>query len=313
MTHAVKISLLPLLLMGSLLTSLNACSQPPLPPAAQLLRVPYSSTLEDSAKDFFLYLPKTYGEDPNKKWPVLLFMHGDSERGNGREDLDYLLVFGPLYEAWIQKKDIPFLIIAPQLPMFGRDTMNIPFIAGRTRDRIPVRLAQGVPARRPDFPTDFPMQGALAVTDWEGRTGILPQGWDLCETDLLTILDQVLADYRADQQRVYLSGISYGGFGVWYMASKHPERFAAINPIVGWGHPDLMEPIARHKLPVWAIAGGRDQAVEAKYFYPGLNRLEALGHEEVRFTIHADMGHDAWKRVYGGEDVYNWMLGFRRE
>lgn len=310
----MKTSIIPMLfVIGSLLICLSACSQPSPSRPAQLTRVSYTSTLEDDAKDYFLYLPRDYGVDPDKKWPVLMFLHGDSERGNGREDLDYLLVFGPLYEAWIQKKEIPFLIIAPQLPMFGRDTMNIPFIAGRTRDRIPVRLEVGVPDRRPNFPVDFPMQGALATSDFQGQSGIPPQGWDLCEADLLTILDQTLAGFNADPDRVYLSGISYGGFGVWYMASKHPDRFAAINPIVGWGHPDLMEPIAAHQLPVWVVAGGRDQAVKVQYFYPGLNRLEALGHQEVRFTIHGDMGHDAWKRVYGGDDVYNWMLGFSRK
>src|SRR5690606_41947331 len=105
---------------------------------------------------------------------------------------------------------------------------------------------------------------------------------------------------------------SYGGFGTWYMAGKHPERFAAICPVVGWGHPALMEPIAKAKLPVWVFAGGRDGAVLAKDFYEGVNTLESLGHHNVRFTIHEDMGHDVWKRVYSGDDVYNWLLSFSR-
>ena len=94
-------------------------------------------------------------------------------------------------------------------------------------------------------------------------------------------------------------------------AEVHPDRFAAIVPVAGYGHPDLMPPIAAAKLPVWCFAGGRDEAVKVKYFYPGLNRLEQLGHE-ARFTIEADMGHDVWARVYAGNDVYDWMLAHQK-
>jgi predicted peptidase len=96
------------------------------------------------------------------------------------------------------------------------------------------------------------------------------------------------------------------------MASKYPERFAAIVPVVGFAHPDHIPSIANADLPVWCFAGGRDEAVEARYFYPGMNLLEALGHRRFRFTIEADMGHDVWARVYAGQDVYDWMLSHAR-
>ena len=110
--------------------------------------------------------------------------------------------------------------------------------------------------------------------------------------------------------QTYLSGLSYGGFGTWYMASKHPNRFAAIAPVVGWGHPSLMEPIAAENIPVWQFAGGRDGAIDIKYFYAGLDKLEQLGHKNVRFTVHEDKAHDAWTRVYAGDDLYKWFLSF---
>ena len=122
-----------------------------------------------------------------------------------------------------------------------------------------------------------------------------------------------MAKYQTDPNRLYLTGLSYGGFGTWYMASKHPEMFAAINPIVGWGHPDLMEPIAMANLPTWVFSAGRDPAVRKRYFLPGLNRLEELGHTKLLYTIHEDMGHDAWTRVYSGDDIYSWLLSHRKE
>ena len=69
-----------------------------------------------------------------------------------------------------------------------------------------------------------------------------------------------------------------------------------------------MPPIAEKKIPVWAFAGGRDRVVEARYFYQGMNELEKLGHKDIRFTIHADSGHDAWRRIYAGQDLYDWLL-----
>jgi predicted peptidase len=138
-----------------------------------------------------------------------------------------------------------------------------------------------------------------------------PAGWNRLEADLLLILDSVQTSFRTDPARVYLTGISYGGFGTWYLASRHPERFAAISPVVAWGHPELMPPLAEREIPLWVFAGGRDPLVAPRYFYPGLQALEELGHTEVRFTIHEDMGHDAWRRVYAGSDLYDWLLEHR--
>ena len=118
----------------------------------------------------------------------------------------------------------------------------------------------------------------------------------------------MIEQHRVDPTRVYLTGLSYGGFGTWHLASRHPDRFAAIAPIVGWGHPDLMSPLAERRMPIWVFAGGRDTAVPVRFFYAGLNELERLGHRDFRFTIHEDAGHDAWKRVYAGRDLYDWFL-----
>jgi predicted peptidase len=277
----------------------------------RLVRVPYTSTLDQQKKDFFLYVPKGYADDPAKKWPVILFLHGHGERGNGKDELGYVLIHGPIYEAWIQRRDLPFLIISPQLPMFGFDTIPNSTLSNRSRDLIPKRLESGVPPRTTTDKMPTMMAGASPIDSLPFV--MLPRGWEMVEEDLVNNVRQVLSEYRADADRVYLSGLSYGGFGTWYMASKHPEMFAAINPIVGWGHPDFMEPISRHDLPVWVFSGGRDPVVPKKYFLPGLNKLEELGISELRYTIEEDLGHDTWKRVYAGDDIYNWMLSHTRK
>lgn len=274
----------------------------------QLIRVSYNSIIENKERDFYLYLPNGYAENSEKEWPVLLFLHGNGERGDGKNDLDFVLMHGPLYEAWVQKRNLPFIIISPQLPMFDMDIKGPAYIRNRKRSQIPKRLADAIPEREAEFKTQGPVKGIAAHEKFDTLATDRESGWSLVLDDLILILDNVLDNYRADEKKVYLSGLSYGGFGTWHLASKYPERFAAIAPVAGWGHPDLMAPIAEHKVPVWAFAGGRDHNVLKERFYDGLNTLETMGHSEVLFTVHEDRQHDVWKRVYAGEDLYSWLL-----
>lgn len=276
----------------------------------QLLRPNYTSSVDGEEHQFYLYLPKGYGDDPKREWPLLLFLHGDGERGNGRDELPFLLAHGPLMEAWIYKRDLPFIIISPQLPMFGRDDF-IPYLQNRDPNSLPQHLDEGVPPRQPRFATPEPMLGAVAddalPTPPEGPEN----GWFKVEDDLLAMLAQVEEGWQVDRRREYLTGLSYGGYGSWYFASRHPQRFAAMAPVCGWGHPDLVASIAAANLPVWQFAGGRDPVVPIKHMYPALNALEDLG-QEVRFTVHEEMGHDVWRRVYAGQDLYDWLLEHQR-
>ncbi|GHB64102.1 hypothetical protein GCM10008107_11560 [Psychrosphaera saromensis] len=297
-----------LALIGMSLLSLVGCDKVvEVASEPQLKRITYQSKTEQVDRDYFVYLPKGYETAKDKKWPVMLFLHGNGERGDGNEQLGHVLKHGPLYEAWIQKKDLPFIIISPQLPMFGFDRVGIDYIDNRSNDSIPKRLPTGVPKRPAAFDVSGELTGVPAV-DMTQISPLFPMGWEQVEQDLLDMLVQVKQSFNTDNSRVYITGLSYGGVGTWYMASRHPELFAAMVPVVGWGHPSLMEPIAERQLPVWAFAGGRDSAVVVELFYHGLNRLEQLGHKDVRFTVHEDMGHDAWTRVYSGDDVYTWLL-----
>jgi len=302
-----------LILLSGILSIQTSCNnREDKPSDAELHRIAYESAATGKERDYFLYLPQDYHSQPEKKWPVMLFLHGNGERGDGKEELDYVLIHGPLYEAWIQKRDLPFIMIVPQLPMYGMDE-EADYLKNRSRESIPARLDEGVPDRPDEFPTPEEMTGSPAA-----NTIYLPPegpqaGWFMLEDELIAMIDRTLADYRGDASRVYLTGISYGGFGSWFLASKHPDRFSAIAPVVGFGHPGLMQPIAEHQVPVWSFAGGRDPVVPVQFFYPGLNELEKLGHENVLFTVHEDMGHDAWKRIYAGSDLYNWMLLHKKE
>lgn len=293
------VSLCTLGLLG-LSMDATAASEP------RLERISYDSPATGAERDYYVYLPRDY--DERAEWPVLLFLHGNGERGNGKSELDYVLSYGPIYEAWAQKKNLPFVIIVPQLPMYGQG--DIWYIRERTPEKIPQRLAEGVPDRPDRFDWDSLMNGELAKSSPfppEGRV----EGWFRLEEDLLLMLDHAVAELKGDADRIYLTGLSYGGYGTWHVGAKFPERFAAMAPVVGHGHIDHAAPLAAARMPIWQWAGGRDTVVPVRYFYEVFNELERLGHRDVRFTIEADMGHDAWVRAYQSDALYQWLLDKR--
>lgn len=298
------------LLLAVALTLTAAAASPSEP---QLLRVAYHSASMNTERDYFVYLPRGFMQQG--KWPVLLFLHGNGERGDGKAELDYVLKHGPVFEAWAQKKDLPFVIISPQMPMY--DQGKVDYIKNRTRAEIPQRLAEGINPYPAHYTGKAPMNGQLtedlpadfaSIADYDRD----PRGWNTIADEVMAMVDHVLATYKGDPRRVYLTGLSYGGLGTWYLAAKHPEKFAAIAPVVGFGSPDMAPFLAQAKLPMWVFAGGRDPVVPVKHFYPLLNKLEELGHPDVRFTIESDMGHDTWIRVYAGQDLYTWLLSHSR-
>ena len=296
---------LPLLAGAVGAVSVGCTSTQPSPTEPELRRVSYTSQHTGTELDYFVYLPR--GHATRASWPVILYLHGDGDRGDGKADLDFVLCHGPIYEAWIQRRDLPFVMIAPQLPLFGMG--EAPFFKNRTRNSIPQRAA--TPPERPNENTaqlKQPMQGAPLPEPFKFGADEDRQGWQSLETELVSMIDQTIAEFRGDPRRVHVTGLSRGGFGAWHFAARHTDKVAAVAPVVGFGHPDLADPIAKAKLPVWQFAGGRDPSVPLRQMYPLLNRLESLGHDQVRFTVHEDLGHFAWIRVYGGQDVYDWML-----
>ena len=276
----------------------------------ELKRIAYQSARTGKEREYFVYLPRGFAQ--KKDWPVMLFLHGDGERGDASAELDYVLVHGPVSEAWFQKRDLPFVIISPQLDKFSRG--NIPYIRDRKPDQIPKRLANGVPPRADEREAraDLTTGGLPSDNDPPFAPNGPPEGWNEMDAEVMAMVDDTLRDFKGDPKRVYLTGLSYGGFGTWYFGSKYPRKFAAMAPIVGYGYPAQAAAIARAKLPVWCFAGGRDPAVAPRYFFAAMNELEKLGGVESRFTIEADLGHFTWVRVYGGEDLYSWFLSHSR-
>lgn len=270
----------------------------------QLLRQRYLSETTGKVRDYYVFLPKGYASNPAKSWPVLLFLHGAGERGNGLSDLEKVLVHGPLMEAWIQGRDLPMILVAPQAP-FPNDAPNtqaVPAGFAEKRD----------PSAKPPARSEAPFDAKPIPEDWgplrdRSTPGVL-NVWLSLEKELEFMLRMTASDFRVDRKRIYLSGLSMGGFGSFAIAAKHPNLFAAIAPICGGGDPASLDALAASQRPMWVYHGGRDRVVSPSESLRMVNALLEKGHRDIRFTVHEDLGHNVWTRIYAGEDFYAWLL-----
>lgn len=127
--------------------------------------------------------------------------------------------------------------------------------------------------------------------------------------ELNAMLDEAIARYRVDQDHLYITGLSMGGYGTWSTATTFPDRFAAIAPVCGGG--DAADVARLRGMPVWAFHGGRDPIVPIAETETMVNALREQGNE-VRYTIFPKDGHDAWTHAYGTEELYPWLLRHSR-
>jgi predicted peptidase len=129
---------------------------------------------------------------------------------------------------------------------------------------------------------------------------------------LETLIESIRTTYAVDERRIYLTGLSMGGFGTWRLALEYPDRFAAIVPIAGgyiFENDEVPEDICALKnLPIWVFHGGEDESVpswQSKILVDALRQCPA----NVRFTLYPDANHaDAWKQAYADPELYTWLL-----
>ncbi len=140
--------------------------------------------------------------------------------------------------------------------------------------------------------------------------------WD--NETLLALLDHITASHRVDQARVYLTGLSMGGFGTWSLGCRNPERFAALAPICGGGERiDILLAARKRKaelqsLGVWAFHGGKDATVPPEESEKMVGALKKAGVKDVQLTVYPEAGHDSWSATYANPKLYEWFLQHRR-
>lgn len=128
---------------------------------------------------------------------------------------------------------------------------------------------------------------------------------------LSRMLDQLEAKYRVDPKRIYVTGVSMGGYGTFFFAGSYPNRIAAIAPLAGGANPTIAERL-KHT-PTWIFHGGEDSAVPARYSLDVAAEMKRIG-APVVLSYYKDWGHGGWvgsrwgKVPYQEPDLYAWFL-----
>lgn len=141
-----------------------------------------------------------------------------------------------------------------------------------------------------------------------------PSGEYWSNDSLLALLDELSANNRIDPTRVYLTGLSMGGFGTWALAATAPTRFAAIAPICGGG--DIIgillaspkNAAALKRLPIWAFHGAKDPVVKLAESERMVAAFKQIGNPQVKLTVYAEAQHDSWTETYNNQELYDWFM-----
>ena len=126
---------------------------------------------------------------------------------------------------------------------------------------------------------------------------------------LEAFIESIQRRYRIDAARIYVTGLSMGGFATWELAERHPERYAAVIPICGGGDTSRADHL--RNLPVWAFHGAQDDVVPLSGSKDMIDAIKAAG-GNPRFTIYPQAGHDSWTETYANDEIYSWLLQQRR-
>jgi len=198
---------------------------------------------------YLLSLPEGYTANSEKKWPLLVFLHGAGERG---DDLELLKKHGPPKLLAAGQK-FEAIVVSPQVPLY-----NI---------------------------------------------------WNPHAVKALT--DEITHTYQVDSSRIYLTGISMGGFGTWDTALAYPDTYAAIVPICGGAGVGFVMAERIKDLPCWIFHGDKDGAVSVDFSIKMHGALKKAG-STAKLTIYPGVGHDCWTQTYDNPDLWDWLFAQKK-
>lgn len=258
---------------GEWLDVLGLLKKPAFNPAYKAFEIKeYEYAAGQTLKYRILY-PENY--DKTKKYPLLLFLHGSGERGSDNEK--QLTHGAKLFLKEENRKNFPAIILFPQCPE------NSSWAA---------------------YKMDRTVQPAKFELDYT-----LPVNWPLAAANEL--VRKMIKEEGADASRVYISGLSMGGFGTFESVYRNPDLYAAALPICGGGVANLYDKKVK-KTAFRVFHGDADGSVPVNMSREMVARLKALK-MEVQYTEYPGVGHNSWDNVFAEPDYLSWMLTHKRK
>ena len=143
-------------------------------------------------------------------------------------------------------------------------------------------------------------------TPWAADSHVMPEFPSLPMKLALELCETVANTMPVDKSRIYVTGLSMGGFGTWDAIQRKPEFFAAAMPVCGGGDAAFADKIK--KVPIWAFHGGKDQAVKVERSRMMIEALKKAG-AAPKYTEYPEDGHGIWGKAYGGDGAgLRWLF-----
>lgn len=146
-------------------------------------------------------------------------------------------------------------------------------------------------------------------TPWSADAHTMPENPSASMTLAIGLLKELRATLPVDETRIYVTGLSMGGFGVWDIIQRMPDTFAAAMPVCGGGDTGIASVIK--DIPTWVFHGGSDSVVKTKRSRDMVAALEKVG-GKVRYTEYKGVGHNSWDRAYNDKEALRWLLSQKR-
>jgi len=145
--------------------------------------------------------------------------------------------------------------------------------------------------------------------DWSADTHKQPQDESISLVLTREVLASLQKQFRIDSQRLYVTGLSMGGYGTWDMVTRTPDVFAAAVPVCGGGD----ETVAARavQVPIWAFHGDKDTAVKPERSRRMIAALEQAG-GKPKYTEYPGVGHNSWSQTYANPEVLAWLFAQKR-
>lgn len=242
-----------------------------------------SNFLTDYGKDYYAQKTESliFMDNNGEKLPYRLFLPENynseikyplllSFHGAGEKGNDNFKQLEPWVAAWIDgkvQKNNPCIILMPQCPE-NTQWVDVPFQKGSYSIS--------------NVPMTQPMKLAKKI------------------------FDKIINEYSVDENRIYVMGVSMGGYATWNFVLNFPDIAAAAIPICGGGDPSLANRI--NSLPIWAFHGDQDKTVPVSGTIDMVDKLKQVGNNNLRLTIYENVGHEVYDMAWKDLELVNWVF-----
>jgi predicted peptidase len=212
---------------------------------------------------------------------------------------------------------LPYRLLRPEPYEDGKSYPLVVFLhgAGERGDDNEAQLVHGVaeftrPEVRKKYPCflvapQCPRGKKWSDIDWASDTPKLPAEPSAEGALVLELIAALQKECRIDAQRIYLTGLSMGGYGTWDLLIRRPDLFAAAVPICGGGDETHVDNIVR--IPIWVFHGAQDRAVKVERSRRMVAALENAGGHPL-YTEYPDEGHASWVPAYRAPAMMRWLF-----